>query len=412
MDELRSEIRAAFEREQKAHPPSGGMRDDILDAVSMNPRRAPNLQWLAVAAAVILSVLVVIGLMSTRFHPRASVPAATPNASPIADYGPPPAGVPLLYVRDPSNPAWLIGFDWSGKPRGTVKLDPAIGAVGMAPDGQSFAVGFGAKGGTGEILDRLGQPVPGVGGAIPGSALPIWADDSQHTCGVSFDQQTLVSTLVTLAPGQAVKAVAVLGQDQNLPNSFRIGSCSFRNDEAIVVRSNSQGQPTEVLAVKLSTGKVTSLATYATPALLSDLVASKDSTLIAENSSQSVQPQNAPMAPSTIIRRLSDQSVVLTLAPNMGVLAFNSDDSLVLVNTSPWAGGTPTAMAIIDLKSGQQLWSYSGPGMFGNAIGQPGGSDFAIYVRKPAVEDPLVDLMIVHADGTAVDFPRRYAPAW
>jgi hypothetical protein len=33
-------------------------------------------------------------------------------------------------------------------------------------------------------------------------------------------------------------------------------------------------------------------------------------------------------------------------------------------------------------------------------------------VRTPAVEDPLTDLMIVHADGTVTDFLRRYAPAW
>jgi hypothetical protein len=34
MEELRSEIRAAFEREQKSHPPAGGLRDDIVGAVS------------------------------------------------------------------------------------------------------------------------------------------------------------------------------------------------------------------------------------------------------------------------------------------------------------------------------------------------------------------------------------------
>ena len=373
--------------------------------------QSPTLRRLGAVVAAILGVLVVVGLMSTRFAQRPAVPASTPGASLNADYCPPPAGVPLLYVKDPSHPSWLIGFDWSGQPLGTVKLDPAIGSAGMAPDGQSFAVGFGAKGGTGEILDRLGQPVQGVGGAIPGSALPIWADDSQHTGGIAFDPQTLTSNLVTLAPGQAVKSVAVLGHDQSLPPSFRIASYSFRSDEAIVVRSVNIW-PSELLAVQLSSGKVTSLSTYATPELLANVVASKDSTLIAENSSQSVVPQQGQTAPSTIIRRVSDQSVVIKLAPTIGVLAFNSDDSLVLLNTTPWAGGTPTAMSIIDLKSGQELCNYNGPGMFGNAIGQPAGRDFAIYVRKPAVEDPLTDVTIVHVDGTVSAFPRRYEPAW
>jgi hypothetical protein len=411
MDDLRSEIRAAFEREQRAHPPTSGLRDDIVDAVSMNTRRSPNLQWLAVAAAVILAALVVIGLMSTRFHPRASVPAATPNASAVKDYGPPPLGVPLLYVNDPNHPAWLIGFDWTGTPRGTVKLDPAIGSVGMAPDGQSFAVGFGAKGGTGEILDRLGQPIQGAGGAIPGSTLPIWADDNKHTCGISFDSSTGTYSLLTLAPGQPVQGEDVLPSSQNGPGSYRLASCSFRNDQAIVVRT-SNPSPAEVLAVRLSTGKVTSLYTYTTPEQLSNVVASADSTLIAENSSQSIGQLQGQNAPTTVIRRVSDRSVVATLPPTMGVLAFNSDDSLLLVTTTPWAGGLPTALAVIDVQSGQTLWTYTGPGMFGNAIAEPNGRDFAIYVRNPNVNDPLTDLMIVHADGTATDFPRRFQPAW
>jgi hypothetical protein len=421
MEELRSEIRAAFESEQKAYPPVGGLREDILDAVSAQPRRAPNLQWLAVAAAVILAALVVFGLMSTRFHPRAVVPGATPNASPLADYGPPPAGLPLLYVKDPNQPSWLIGFDWTGKPRGTVKLDPAIGSVGMAPDGQSFAVGFGAKGGTGEILDRLGQPIPGAGGAIPGSALPIWADDNQHTCGVAFDPTTFTSTLVTLAPGQAAKSVAVVGQDAGQPGSYRIASCSFRNDEALIVRSHNPSA-TDLLAVRLSNGQVISRYIYPIPDLPSkvvtsadlpsNVVASTDSTLVAENSSQSVGQLQGQTAPSTIIRRVSDRSVVTTLPPTMGVLAFNSDDSLVLVYTTPWVGGQATAMAVVDVRTGQTIWSYNGPGTFGNVLAQPDGQDFAIYVRKPTVADPLTDLMIVHADGTATDFPRRYTPAW
>ena len=412
MDEMRSEIRAAFEREQSAHAPVPGLRRQVVDTVSVRQRRAPNFQWVAVAAAVILAALVVIGLMSTRFHPRASVPAATPGASPVADFGPPPAGVPLIYVNDPNHPSWLIGFDWTGTPRGTVKLDPSIGAVQMAPDGQSFAVGYGNKGGSGEILDRLGQPVHVVGAAIPSSDLPIWADDNQHTRGMAFDPQTLTSTLVTLMPGAAPYPVAVLGRDQGPLASYRIASCSYKGGFAIVVRSvPSSGQPAEVLEVGLGSGQVFSLTSYATPELLSNVVASSDSKFIAENSAQSVGQIGAG-APNTTIRRVQDKSVVATLPPTTGVLAFNSDDSLVFVYTTPWVGGAPTALAVIDVQSGQTIWTYSGPGMFGNVVAEPGGRDFAIYVRKPTVQDPLTDLIIVHADGTAVDFPRRYAPAW
>jgi hypothetical protein len=411
MDDLRSEIRAAFEREQAGHAPSGAMRGQVVEAVVSGSRPSRNFQWVAVVAAVLLGVAVVVGLMATRNAHRATAPAATPNASPVADYGPPPVGVKLLYVRDPNHPSWLIGYDWSGKPRATVKLDPAVDRVGMAPDGQAFAVGYGAKGGTGELLDRLGRPVP-ASGAIGSSALPMWADDNRHVCGISFESQTLESTLITVAPGEAVKRVAAIARDQVVGQSgFTIVSCSFRNDEAILVLTNTMW-PSEVWTVRLSDGKVISRHTYPNLERLSNIVASADASFIAENSSKSSGQLMGQTAASTIIRRHSDWSVVATFDPSVGVVAFSSDDSLVLAYTTPWVGGVPTRLAVIEVQSGRMLWTYSGPGMLGGAVAQPGGQDFAIYVRKPAVEDPLTDLMIVHSDGTAADFPSRYTPTW
>jgi len=91
MEELRSEIRSAFEKEQAAHPPAAALRRNVVDAVSGRPRPAPNFQWVAVAAAVLLGILVVVGLMSTRLAHRPSVPvpgatapAASPSATPSA----------------------------------------------------------------------------------------------------------------------------------------------------------------------------------------------------------------------------------------------------------------------------------------------------------------------------------------
>src|SRR5260370_9184862 len=99
--------------------------------------------------------------MSTTFHPGTNGPAATPNASPRADYGGPPAGVSLIYVHDPTNPLWLVGYDWTGKPRGTVKISPAIGPgyIGKAPHGQIFQATPSGEGGCGVLLDRFGPPV-------------------------------------------------------------------------------------------------------------------------------------------------------------------------------------------------------------------------------------------------------------
>jgi hypothetical protein len=61
---------------------------------------------------------------------------------------------------------------------------------------------------------------------------------------------------------------------------------------------------------------------------------------------------------------------------------------------------------------GHALWQYSGPLAIRNYMAQPGGRDFAVDLEKPMVVDPLTDIVIIHADGTATDFSRRYATAW
>jgi hypothetical protein len=195
MEELRSEIRDAFEREQAPHPAVAALRRNVVDAVTAQPRRETNLQWLAVAAAVILGILVVAGLMSTRFAPRASVPANP--TGPLKDYGPPPAGLSLLYVVDPRNYSWLQAYDWQGQPRGTVKLPQALDknfpGIEMAPDGSGFIdfpPGTSSRGSMGKVR---------------------WADDNRHRCFVMFDGEDW--TLSTYLPGQTAQLVAIVGRD-------------------------------------------------------------------------------------------------------------------------------------------------------------------------------------------------------
>jgi hypothetical protein len=409
MDELRSEIRAAFEKEQAGLAPAAALRRNLVDAVAAQPRPTRNFQWVAVAAAVLLAVLVVAGLLSTRLlgrHANVTSPHVTP--SPLADYGPPPAGVPLVYVHDPNHVGWLIGYDWSGNPRGTVKPDQAA-SIRMSPDGQSFAVGLNAKGGSGELRDRLGHPIPGSG-ALPGPTLPVWADDNVHMCGMSFDTPALTYSLSTVAAGEAVKSFVVttprqIGDQEN----FMLASCSFRNDRAIIFRGNSSG-PTEVWVIRVSDGKLVSRNAYGA-GLLSSGVASRDTALIAENSGQSMG-QLGSTAPKTTIRKVSDRSVVTTLDPSMGVLQFSSDSSLVLVTTTPWVGGTPVHIAIIELQSGATIWSYNGPENFGSSVAQPGGRDFVLLFRPTGSQGPQALVMIVHGDGTTTQLPGRLEPTW
>jgi hypothetical protein len=407
MDDLRSQIRAAFEKEQAANPPAVGLRQSTVAEVARQPRRAPNLEWLAVAAAILLGVLVVAGLLAQRLAHHATTPVGEPTASPAADYGPPPAGVPLLYVHDPKHPTWLIGYDWTGQPRGTVKLSDAQPNIGMAPDGQSFAIGLDAKGGNWQFLDRLGQPVAAPS-TLPGAYSTLWADDNQHVCSMTFDQQTLDYTLWTAVPGQPIKRVMVVAHDPSVGQTgVSLAACSFKNDLAIAVRTTISS-PTETWIVRLSDGKVIAHNTYA--GALANVVASTDGAYTAENSSVS-SGQTGPGATSTVIRHVSDGSVVATLDPTIAVLGFSGDDSMVLVTRVPWVGPL-THLAVFDV-AGHEVWSDDGTATYGGFVAMPGGRDFALTYRSPTAQAPEpTTIFIVHGDGSVTKFPGAYEPTW
>ena len=407
MEKLRSEIRAAFEREQAAHPPITALRRNVVEAVTTRPRREPNYQWLAVAAALVLGILVVVGLMSTRLAHRSTVPVNHPKSSPVAgDYGPPPAGVPLIYVHDPNHAAWLIGFDWAAIPRGTVKLSQPLPGVQMAPDGQSFLTVPAAKGGPGLFLDRLGQSVssPGPAGRYSGG---VWADDNRHFCSVAFDQTAFTWTLVTQLPSEVPRQVNVIARDSNVgQSSVSIAACSFQHDQAIAVRTTVMW-PSELWVMRLSDGKVLSHHTYQARDLAS-VVAGSDGVYIAESSAKSVG--NAQGAAKTVIRRVSDWTVVSTFDPSAQVIGFNTDGSLVLISKSPAAPGAPAHLEVIDWQAQRGIWNYNGPEAYGSFVANQKG--FAIALRSTTdLQDAARDIIIVRLDSEVL-IVGRYSPAW
>jgi hypothetical protein len=297
-----------------------------------------------------------------------------------------------------------------------VKPDPAANLqhVMMAPDGQSFVVGE-----TGEFRDRFGQPIPGSG-AVSLSDFPasqIWADDNVHMCGVDFDPQAFTYSFTTVAPGEAVKSFVETTPNQiGGQESFMLTSCSFRNDRAIIYRGNYNRAPlpdasvVEVWVVRVSDGKLVSRDTYAS-GWLEGMAGSTDATLIAENSGLAFFGQVGTAAPKTTIRKVSDRSVIATLDPSVAVLAFSSDNSLVLTITWPGVSGTPVHYAVIELQSGRTIWSYAGrpdePERLGTA--EAGGNGFAVLIRSSGAQS---DVVIVHGDGTSIQLPGRYEPTW
>jgi hypothetical protein len=144
-----------------------------------------------------------------------------------------------------------------------------------------------------------------------------------------------------------------------------------------------------------------------------EIVASGDSLFIAENSSRSTGQAGAG-APSTIIRRVSDRSVVASLDPSVRVLAFSGDDALVLVASGPVAvaPGQPTLLSVIDVRSGRATWNE--PAILMTFMAQPNGRDFAIFLDSSfpsQTTGPLGTFLIIHGDGSVTRIPGSYTPA-
>jgi hypothetical protein len=336
-------------------------------------------------------------------QPVAVVSHSSPSPSPVADYGPPPEGVPLFYVPDPHQEGWYVGIDWSGIPRGTVKFEAPPGPgrnLAQAPDGSAFFITQ-LKAQGHEYFDRLGRPVADPDPTIYHSSM--WADDSKQLCSLAWNS-TAHWRIGLKSPG-VVPALRAVALDPLIAGSGIVAidfrGCSPSRDRAVLAY-NYFGRPTDVYAVRLSDGAILLHQTHAAN-LLADIMASSDAALIAENSSKSSGYIAGPTAPDTTIRRLSDGSVVATLDPTYGVLAFSRDDSLALVSTSPWASGVATHLALIRLSDAGVLWRYGGDEELFSVWVRPDGQDIAIMLQAPGSTLTMspVDVVIVHPDGSA-----------
>lgn len=406
MEDLRAQVRAAFQHDQQANPMSSGLRDRVATAVRA-PRHETNLQWATVVAAALIGTLVITALITSRVASTVSLAHPRPSPSPrlVEDYGTPPAGVPLIYLQDPKNTSWYIGFDWSGAPRGTIKLtQPAD--IDQSPDGSWFEIGSPGKGGTGQFLDRLGRPLSQ--GVPVQNVSGMWADDSRHICGMTLDQQKFTWTLVTFGPNQPMSNVAVVAQDSGLGQTgLDVAACSFKNDRAMVVRT-TVASPSEAWLIRLSDGRALGHTVFHPNANgVASIVASPDATLEAENAGPSTPSTNIwrnPISPALQLAATLDRSV--------SVLAISADDSAALVTTAPDVQGKPSHLAVVDVATGRLVWRYDGPDEYAGAATESSGAGFAIRLKAPtdvATMANPIHVVIVRGGGTSVAIPGEFS---
>jgi hypothetical protein len=368
-----------------------------------------------VIAVVMVGLVVVVGRLWMGNTTGTGIGVRGPAGPGPVDYGTPPDGVNLLYMHDPNMPAWLVGYDWSGKVRGTVRFNQNQGGT-MAPDGQSFVMNAGGKGGSGTFFDNVGQPFPWQGGVLE-YASHVWADDSRHMCTVSLDQQTFEWALNTQLPTEPIKKVAVIARDPGAgQSSISLLACSIHNDLAIAVRTTI-AWPAEVWVIKLSDGRV--LAHHAYPFQeLTTVVASADGKYLGENVISTTSGSKlAGAAVTARIRRVSDWTLVATLPGSDGVVGFSGDGSLVLVSTELTLNPEPRLFGILDWKSASVIWRNPSETMTSFTV-EPGGASFALALQRPqspkvTYPDPARDVTIVRGDGTSTTLVERfYQTAW
>ncbi len=336
---------------------------------------------------------------STATATAAAEATATPypGKPPAPPYTPPPtaqvtstvtAPAPLIVTYDPAqqmtvtSPVSYVVRNYQGVLVGTVTVDQAAEANGVlaSPDGSKLLVGSRL------VFDVYGHELSDLYTAADVSALtqPIWADDSEHLCGTTYDDSAgvVMGALLEFSASGGYRTVADLGPLAGSGSAWLALACSPGSDRAVVWQSDDS--QSEYLVIRLSTGQV--VATY--PGSTSDQgpgAASHDGTYIAIDGADGI----------TILDTVTGHELasVVRWGESEGyqligeALAFSWDGSRLLVESDiaqggprwivAWASDTDLVTADQTLNSlGAVIPLASGPTMFIQGTGSPYGAYF------------------------------------
>ena len=289
-----------------------------------------------------------------------------------------------MYVRDESDAGLLHGVDWSGRVSGRLRLSGSVdtAAIRPSPDGSRIAVGDVVFGSSGTRIGTVGVPTA--------KSQAIWADDSQHLCGLLDPSGNVVDgtreVLEYLTPGAPPRPVTNVGAIGGQQGSSLV-ACSAVSDQVIVEHAVIDHLD-EVLVIRLSTGEVLATHQYGQPPScapstplcgaaveVNSLAASPDGHLVAENY----------LDGHSVLRDLASWRVLGRL-PTM-ITRFSWDGSRVM--TVAGTAGQPSG-TVRDWATGRTLL---GPVVASSFLARPGQSD----VMVPGLGGTLA---LVRRDGT------------
>jgi hypothetical protein len=415
-DELRRILKDAH-GERQLDPEAGTRRLDRLPGAGARGDR--RLVSVLAGAVVFVAIAAPLGLViglghhegGPSRHPAAQVsaaPAATPSpgkpSSPPST--PPPtapvsstitAPAPLIVTHDPSqqltssSPMRYIARNYQGQVVGILTIDQAAAeadGVLFSPDGSKFLIGGGV------VFDVHGHQLSDLYSAVDARALvqPVWGDDSEHICGITFNGDG-TGTLLEFSVSGAVRTVAQLGPLTGSQSGWSVLAYSPSADRVVVWQGI--GSQSEVLVIGLSSGQV--VATY--PGSASEYgpgAASHDGSVVAVDGPNGI----------AILNTVTGQQVanVVRWGTVMGsqligdALAFSWDGTRLLVQSDTAQGGPRWIVAWAtntDLVNAQT----SGVGL-GDVI--PLTSGAAMFIQETGSPD---DTYFLESDGTLQALP-------
>jgi hypothetical protein len=335
-------------------------------AEPLRPRLAMELLVAGVLAAAALTVVIALE------RPTAHTPTPAGPTQPLATASTGPSAPPsatatpavvstvtarpplVLYYAPPSSGdvIQLYARTYAGKLAGTLVIPYFDMGYDVAPDGSKVLDGN-------EIISVNGSTIGHITWPYP--TLPVWADDSAHLCGVTY-QPGGQAKLVIIDMSGASRTVATIGPIG--VNSWSVIACSPGADRAVIAGGGSTDQ--SIVTLRLSTGARISTHSFPTSPNWG-AIASHDGRIIAVNEASGIEIRDdANWALRARVVRWGSQAGY----PLIGAtIEISWDGSRILVDGGG-ASGAFHPMWLVDWSTNRNvLTSASSPTVFEGTVG-------------------------------------------
>lgn len=261
--------------------------------IGLGPRPGPGMGSVATKpSGSVTDTPVVTATPPFSWTPYPGKPPASPYLPPtsaqvVSTVTAPP---PLIVTYDNSqvmtvtSPVRYLARNYRGDVVGSITIDQAAQAAGVvvSPDGSKLLIGD-------LVFSIYGHELANLYSPAYADALiqPIWADDSDHLCGIASGNATgeVRGALLEFSASGGVRTVSALGPLSGTGGGWSVLACSPESNRAIVWQEDAS--QSEILVMRLSSGRL--LASYPDSApSYGPGAASHDGGLVAMNGAQGI----------------------------------------------------------------------------------------------------------------------------